>query len=53
MQEAVQAHHKEAAFMNKSVCNMWVIIITIFVVVTYNTLYSFILYIWADSTCFV
>ena len=51
--DAVKTSQKEIDFRKKSVKNMWVIIITIFVVVTYNTLYSLILFIWADTSCFI
>ena len=32
---------------------MWIIIITIFFVDTYSTLYSLILNIWGDDDCYV
>jgi len=32
---------------------MWIIIATIFVVDTYGTLYSFVLFLWSDDECFI
>ena len=54
LQDAYQASKKEIEFRKRSVKNMWFIIITIFLVDTYNTLYSLTLFFWADpQTCFV
>ena len=54
LQDAYVASKKEIEFRKRSVKNMWFIIITIFVVDTYNTLYSLTLYIWADpDTCYI
>lgn len=39
---------KEVNFRKRANRNMWIIIGTIFVVVTYNTLYSFILLVASD-----
>ena len=40
-------------FRKRAVRNMWIIIATIFVVITYNTLYSFILFWWSDPNCLI
>ena len=32
---------------------MWLIIVTIFTIATYSSLYSVILFVWADSECYV
>lgn len=48
LQDAYQASKKEIEFRKRSVKNMWFIIITIFLVDTYNTLYSLTLFFWAD-----
>ena len=37
----------------KAARNMWLIIVTIFTIATYSSLYSVILFVWADSECYV
>ena len=44
---------KEIAMRKKSVRNMWIIILTIFLTETYQTLYSIILAIWSNESCYV
>lgn len=51
--EMGEANKSEVEFRRRALRNMWTIIVTIFVVVTYSSLYSIALYIWADSDCFV
>ena len=43
----------EIEFRRRALRNMWTIIVSIFVVVTYSSLYSIILYFGADSECYV
>ena len=51
--EVSESAKKEIEFRNKAIRNMWIIIGTICLVVTYNTLYSFILLIWSGESCYV
>lgn len=44
---------KEIEMRKKSVCNMWIIIMTIFTVEMYQTLYSIILAVWGNDNCYV
>ena len=43
----------EVEHRRKAAKNMWLIIVTIFVVVTYSSLYSIVLYAWADEECYI
>ena len=43
----------EVEHRRKAARNMWLIIVTIFTIATYSSLYSVILYVWADSECYV
>ena len=43
----------EIMFRKRAVRNMWIIFATIFIVVTYNTIYSFVLYWGSDENCFI
>ena len=53
LDEAAKSADREIEFRAKSVRNMWLMFVTIFVVITYNTIYSITLYVWADQTCFI
>lgn len=53
LDNALKTSQKEIMFRRRAVWNMWVIIITIFVVDMYSTAYSFILFFWANDQCFV
>lgn len=50
---SVQETEREIVFRKRAVRNMWIIIATIFLVDTYGTLYSGILFVWSDESCFI
>ena len=49
----VEESYREINRRNKALFNMCLIILTIFIVDTYATLYSIILMIWANEDCYV
>lgn len=51
--EMGETSKSDIEFRSRALRNMWTIIITIFVVVTYSTLYSITLYAWADAECYI
>jgi len=52
MDEDLATSQKDIVFRKRAVRNMWIMIITIFLVDTYSTLYSFAL-LWANDSCFL
>ena len=44
---------KEISQRKRALANMFTIILTIFIVDTYQTLYSFVKLVWADDECYV
>jgi len=53
MDEDLASSQKEIVFRKSAVRNMWIMIITIFLVDTIGTAYSLSLYIWAGGNCFI
>ena len=51
--EAAKSAQKEIEFRQKAIRNMWIIIWTICLVVTYNTVYSLVLLIFSNDDCYV
>ena len=48
-----QSSLNEIELRKRSVRNMWIMILTIFLTESYCTLYSIILAVWSDDTCYI